>query len=140
MRVAPVSEGVLAKLIAAGNSMAEPAGAVLFRRGEPPFGIFVVRQGSISLRLEGDDGAILIDRVAGADSVIGLPATLSGTRYSLSAVAIETSEVTHVNNQSLFDLIRSDSSVGLELMRALGDEVVQMRSVWAGSATGEKTA
>ena|SRR5271165_2050834 len=129
MRVAPVSETVLAKLLTVAVLTTEPQGAVLFRRGEPAFGVFVIRRGSISLRLEGEKGKILIDREAGVDSVIGLPATLSGTRYSLSAVASEESDVGHVNNQALFDLIKSDSSLGLELMRALSEEVVQMRTI-----------
>jgi CRP-like cAMP-binding protein len=137
MRVAPVSETVRAKLLTVAVVTTEPKGAVLFRRGEPAFGIFLIRKGNISLRLEGEDGRILIDRTAGADSVIGLPATLSGTRYSLSAVTLEESEVAHLNNQVLFDLIRSDSSVGMELMRALGDEVVQMRTILASARVPE---
>ena len=140
MRVAPLSEDVLMQLIAVGTSMTEPGGAVLFRRGEPAFGIFVIKTGSVSLRLEADDETVIIDRIAGPQSVVGLPAALSGSRYSLSAVVREESEVTHVNNQSLFDLIKSDSSVGIEIMRALGDEVVQMRTVLASGQTSSKSA
>ena len=131
MRVAPVSKTVQSHLLAAARPVTEPKGAVLFRRDEPAFGIFLVQKGSISLRLESGEGKAILVRTATPGSIIGLPATLSGGRYSLTAVTREKSELALIDRPVLLALIKGDSSLGLELLRALGEEVAQMRAVLA---------
>jgi len=113
---------------------------VLFRRNEPAFGIFLICKGSVSLRLELERGQPHWERTATRNSIVGLPGTLSGARYSLTAVALEKSDLAFVDGSALLDLIKRDTSVGLELMRALGEEVVQMREVLASApGTTRKT-
>jgi len=132
MRVAPVSQNAQSKLLAKARRIPEPKGAVLFRRNEPAFGIFLVRKGSVSLRLESaEEGKPILDRTATRDSIVGLPGTLSGGRYSLTAVTLEESELAFIDRQVLIELIKGDPSLGLELMRALGQEVLQMRDTLA---------
>jgi len=133
MRVAQVSQAVQSQLLAKARRVREPKGAVLFRRDEPAFGIFLVRKGSISLRLECDKGKVLLDRTAKRNSIVGLPATLAGERYSLSAVTLEESQLAFVDRLALIELIKDDPSIGLELMRTLGDEVIQMRAMLASA-------
>lgn len=117
--------------------MAEPKGAVLFRRDEPAFGIFLVRKGSVSLRLESaEEGTPILDRTATLDSIVGLPGTLSGGRYSLTAVTLEECELAFIDRLVLIELIRSDPGLGLELMRALGEEVLQMRATLVSAPAG----
>jgi CRP/FNR family cyclic AMP-dependent transcriptional regulator len=131
MRVAPVSKTVQSQLLAAARPATEPKGAVLFRRDEPSFGIFLVLKGSVSLRLESTEGRAILDRKVTPDSIIGLPATLSGGRYSLTAVTLEKSELALIERPVLLELIKGNPSLGLELLRALGEEVAQMRSILA---------
>lgn len=133
MRVAPVSPTVRSQLLRVARHITEPTGAVLFRRNEPAFGIFLICKGSVSLRLEGEQGESEWERTATVDSIVGLPGTLSGGRYSLTAVALEKSDLAFVDVSALLDLIKRDTSVGLELMRALGKEVVEMREVLASA-------
>jgi len=108
--------------------MQQPKGFVLFQRDEAAFGIFLVQKGSISLRLESEPGKIILDRAVTRGSIIGLPATLAGGRYSLTAVTREESEVAFVGRNVLIQMVKADPALGLELMRALGDEVLQMRA------------
>ncbi len=115
--------------------MTEPKGAVLFRMGEPAFGIFLLRKGSLSLRLESGEGKVLVDRTVTPDSIVGLPSTLSGGRYSLTAVTLEESDLALVDRLALIELVTSDPGIGLELMRALGEEVLQMRAILAATPT-----
>lgn len=133
MRVALVSQTAQSQLLAKARQVREPEGAVLFRRDEPAFGIFLVRKGSISLRLDSEEGMAILERTATRDSIVGLPATLSGGRYSLTAVALEESELAFVDRLALIELIAGDPSIGLELMRALGEEVLQMRATLASA-------
>jgi len=92
----------------------EPKGFVLFRQSEPAFGIFLVRSGSVSVRLDVKQGKPMWERIARSDSIVGLPATLAGSRYSLTAVTLEESELAFVNRKALIDLVKSDSDIGDE--------------------------
>jgi len=88
-----------------------------------------VRKGRISLRLETEKGKVLWHRIVTRDSIVGLPGTLAGGRYSLTAVTLQKSELAFVSSHALIDLVKRDPGTGMELVRALGDEVLQMRDV-----------
>ena len=125
--MALVSGTAQSHLLAIARRVTKSKGAVLFRNGEPAFGVFLVRKGSVGLRLEAEEGNALWDRTATRDSIIGLPSTLAGGSYSLTAVALEESELAFIERQALIELIKSDPGLGLELMHVLGDEVLQAR-------------
>ena len=122
-----LSEDVQARLLARAKLTTEPKGAVLFRRGEPPIGIFLVRNGAINLRLESQEGETVLDRTVSRGAVVGLPGTVSGDRYSLTAVTLEKSELAYIDRQTVIELMRNDLGVFFEMMHALGEEVVRMR-------------
>ena len=133
MRVAPVSPTVRSQLLSIAQRRTEPKGAVLFRRNEPALGIFLVRTGSVGLRLEGELGKSVWGRTATAGSIVGLPGTLSGDKYSLSAVTMKKADLAFVDRSALLKMIKCDPCVGLELMRALGDEIVRTRGILASA-------
>jgi CRP/FNR family transcriptional regulator len=129
MRVASVSSEIQSRLLAIAHRVSEPAGAILFRRGEPASGIFIILAGHVSLRLESHGENPLWERIVESNSIVGLPGTLTGDRYSLTAVVIEPSELAFIDRSVLQELIKSDPAVGMELIRALSEEIVQMRTV-----------
>lgn len=127
------SQTAQSELLAKATLRTEPKGAVLFRRGEPSLGIFLVRKGSISLQLESGEGQAILDRIVSRDGIVGLPSTLGGGRYSLTAVTLEESELAFVEGQALIELVKSNPGIGLEVVHALGEEVVQMREILASA-------
>ena len=131
------SQTVQSQLLAKAILRTEPKGAVLFRRGEPSLGVFLVRNGSISLRLESKDGEAILDRTVTRDAIVGLPATLSGGRYSLTAVTLEETELAFVARENLLELVGSNPAIGFEILHTLGEEVVQMREVLASTSGGD---
>jgi CRP/FNR family transcriptional regulator, cyclic AMP receptor protein len=133
MRVAAVSPDVQSRILTIARRLTEPRGGVLFRRGEPPSGIFLVLSGNVSLRLESDGNNPLWERIVEKDSIVGLPASLSGSRYSLTAIVLDPSDVAFVERWALLELIKNDPAVGLELIRALSEEIVEMRAVMSGA-------
>jgi CRP-like cAMP-binding protein len=133
MRVAPISSLVQSQLVAMALRVPEPKGAVLFRRDEPAFGVFLLLKGHISLRLESGEGKTIWNRVVNEGSIVGLPATVSGGRYSLTAVTLEECEVAFLDRQKLIQQLEDDPSITLELVRALGEEVLQTRALLASS-------
>jgi CRP/FNR family cyclic AMP-dependent transcriptional regulator len=133
MKVAPVFPHIQKALLALSRPRVEPAGAVLFRRNEPSFGIFLVRKGRVSLRLEGEGTAVLVDRRAGPGSIVGLPATLSGSRYSLTAVTLERCKISYIERKTLLAAIRKNAELAMELLQAMSEEVIAMREVLAAA-------
>jgi CRP/FNR family transcriptional regulator len=127
MKVASICPKAMSQLSAKALLITEPKGAVLFRRGEPPFGIFLLRRGSISLRLEDDEGNVFVNRTVTPESILGLPACLSESRYSLTAQTLEEADLAFVARNTLTELIKEEPRIGLELLKALGDEIVDMR-------------
>jgi len=129
------SETVQSELLANATLVKQPKGAVLFRRGEPSIGIFLVRDGSVSLQLESGEGKPIFNRTVARDAVVGLPATISGDRYSLTALTIDQSELAYIERQTLIELMRINPAVAFEIMHALGEEVLRMREILvSGSA------
>lgn len=115
------------KLEERGSVIPKPKGAVLFRRGDPVVGLFLVRRGQVTLGL-GGDSRVYPPRVLGVGSVVGLPATMSGAPYSLTAEVTEDSELLFVPRSVVIELLRSNPELGFEVMAVLGDEISKIRS------------
>lgn len=102
-------------------------GSVLFRRGENVSGVFLIRKGKVSMELDAADG-IYPPRTFGPDSILGLPATLSGTPYSLTARTTEPSELDFVPRQAVLNVLRDKPSLCFQVMALLSEEIVETRS------------
>jgi CRP-like cAMP-binding protein len=131
--MAPVSQTAESQLLAVAKEVTEPKGTFLFRSGEPAFGIFLVKSGKVNLQLEGQQGQTLWKRTVTRNSIVGLPATLARGHYSLTAITLSKSQLAFVNTQDLIDLVKNDPCFGLELMRAVGDELLRMRATLGSS-------
>ena len=126
-----ISPSVRSKLLTVAHQIREPKGTVLFHRSDPASGIFLICKGRVALKLEvKHHGASALDRIVARDSILGLPGTLASGQYSVTAVAMEDSEVAFVDRASLLELMKTDNSeLGLELIRLLGEEVIRTREV-----------
>lgn len=111
--------------------ISRPKGAILFRRGDPVSGLFIIRRGQVMLRLE-CDSRVYPARILGPGSVIGLPATMSGAPYSLTAEVTNDAELSFVPRSAVIELLRSDPQLGFEVMAILGDEISEIRSAVSG--------
>jgi CRP-like cAMP-binding protein len=81
------------------------------------------------LRLDGAGTDAIMDLKAGPGSIVGLPATLAGSRYSLTAVTLEPCHLAFIEREKLMATLREDTEVCMELLGALGEEVISMREV-----------
>src|SRR4051794_14544360 len=66
-------------------------------------------------------------RVAESGSLLGVPATINGVAYSISAKVKEDAELIHVSCPQLLELIRSNPAVALSIIDLLSREVREMR-------------
>jgi len=68
----------------------KPRYTVLFRRGEKAIGIFLVFSGKVSLDFGVDSP---LARTYGPGALVGLPATVTGRNYSMTATVTEDAEL-----------------------------------------------
>ena len=113
----------LAKLIS------KPKGTILFRRGDAVTGLFLVLSGKVSLRLE-SDSPIFPTRVLAAGCIAGLPGTVSGNPYSLTAEVTQEAELAFVPRAAMLDLLHQDAALCFQVMEMLSGEIGEIRSVF----------
>lgn len=100
----------------------KPRSAVLFRRGEKAFGMFVVLSGKVSL----DFGiGSPLARFYGPGALLGLPATITRSNYSMTATVTEDAELGFLTPPALDSLLRERSELCQQLLRILGERVIE---------------
>jgi CRP/FNR family transcriptional regulator, polysaccharide utilization system transcription regulator len=118
------SEEVKEVLARFGKAIHMRAGTVLLAQGEPSPGIYLIINGTVSTRVSANHEP----RVAEAGSLLGVPATINGTPYSISAVVAEDSTLIHVPKPQLIDLMRSNPAVSFAIIELLSTEVREIRT------------
>ena len=98
-------------------------GRILFRQGEIPYGLFILRKGKAVLTLESERGAVLIRTELAPGSILGLPALVSDKPYTMSAVAKRSAVVSYVTRKSFSALMLAEPSLAFEVLRVLAAEV-----------------
>jgi CRP-like cAMP-binding protein len=116
-----------AQLSRLGTLVHRPAESFLFQRGEECKGIFLISEGVVQLGLEEEPPAFPSRRV-GPGAVLGLPAALSASAYSLSAKVIEDSTFVHLSREGLLGLLREQHQLCFQVIRILTDELADTRS------------
>jgi CRP-like cAMP-binding protein len=117
----------------------EPGGFV-FKEGSKSRGVFLVTSGSIKLFLPTKSSTTLMERVATPGCVIGLPSSVTGEAYSLTAEAIQRSAVVHISRKSLTKLMQSDTVSAIKLLGLLSGEVRTLRTEMArGNAMRQRS-
>ena len=106
--------------------MHKPRSAVLFRRGEKAFGMFLVFSGRVRLNVGIDEA---LARCYGPGALIGLPATLSKRNYSMTATVMEDAELGFLPPQVLDSLIRDNPDLCQELVTILNERMVQIQQL-----------
>lgn len=94
-------------------------GQQIFHEGSYAFGLFCINKGKIKISRNGDDGREAILRLAKPGDIIGYKAVLTNDKYSASAVAIDDCNVCFIPKELFLKVLKSDSSLSIELMRML---------------------
>jgi CRP/FNR family transcriptional regulator len=113
----------LAKL---STPISAPKGTVLFRQGQPVKGVYVIKRGRVQLSMSHGPKRMKY-RTVGPGYVIGLPATLTGQPYSLTAEALQKVEMGYVPREQAFDFLEHDPELCIRLIDFLGRELAWLR-------------
>jgi CRP-like cAMP-binding protein len=107
----------------------KPKGTILFRRGDDVAGLFLIRSGRVSLGLDCET-SVYPTRILGPGAIAGLPATVSGNPYSLTAEVVDDSELAFVPRDAVLECLHSDPILCFQAMEMLSGEISGIRAAF----------
>jgi CRP/FNR family transcriptional regulator, cyclic AMP receptor protein len=116
-----LSKPALEGLDAISSSATYPKGAILFVEGQEPRGVFILCNGRVKLSASSVDGKALILRIAEAGEVVGLPGTISGKAYEVTAEALEPIQANFVPRDPFLLFLKEHGEVALRVAEILSD-------------------
>ena len=121
-----------------------PKGAMLFVEGQAARGVFVLCSGRVKLSTSSADGRTLILRMSESGEVLGLPATVTGKAYELTAEVIEPTQANFISRDDFLKFLRDHGEAALRVAQQLGETyhsaVAEMRTIGLSHSAGEKLA
>jgi CRP/FNR family transcriptional regulator len=131
-------------LDAISSSATYPKGAVLFVEGQPPRGVFIICNGRVKLLAGSNGGNALILRIANPGEIVGLPGTISGKPYGVTAEALEPIQANFIPRETFLQFLHEHSEVTLrvaEMLAAIYHSTYQeVRCLGLSSSAEEKLA
>jgi CRP/FNR family transcriptional regulator, cyclic AMP receptor protein len=116
-----LAPGALAGLDAISSTSIYPKGAILFVEGQNPRGVFVICNGRVKLSASSSSGKSVILRIADPGEIVGLPGTISGKPYEVTAEAIEPIQVNFIPRTRFLQFLRAHGEVALKVAEILSD-------------------
>jgi len=124
--------------------MSYPKESTLFVEGQEPTGIFLLSEGRVKLSMNSADAKSIMVRIAEPGELLGLPATISGNRYELTAQTLEPVRANFVPRVAFLQFLRDHGVAAVRVAHSLSDlyrsTLLEVRYLgFSGSAT-EKLA
>lgn len=117
----------------------KPKGSILFRRGDDVTGVYLIHRGRISLGLDYEN-PVYPARTLGPGTIAGLPASISGKAYSLTAEVVEDSELAFVPRGAVVACLRKNPSLCFQVMDMLSEEIADIRSAFKQQSSSHSRA
>ncbi len=137
-------DAAVKSLSAITSAASYPKGATLFVEGQPARGVFILCSGRVKLSTSSADGKTLILRISEPGEVLGLPATVTGTCYELTADVIEPAQANFISRNEFLNFLREYGEAALRVAQQLGETyhaaVSEMRTIGLSHSAGEKLA
>ena len=108
---------------------------MLFRRGEKASGIFVVLSGKVSLDFGVDSP---LAHLYGSGALLGLPATITRSTYSMTATVTEDAELCFLTPTALESLLLERPDLYQPLLAILGERVIENNEAQKALLKGDK--
>ncbi len=118
---ASLPQPLLERVAALATDVSLRRGEWLFRQGDPPEGVYVVRVGHLEVYSEGSEMQAINTLTRGA--VLGELALLSGSARSASIRALRDTEILKIDKAHFDALIRAEPELALALTRALSHQL-----------------
>jgi CRP-like cAMP-binding protein len=106
--------------------MRKPKSTVLFRCGEEAFGMFVIFSGKVSIDFGVDSPQAL---TYGAGALLGVPATLTRSKYTMTATVTEDAELGFCSPEGLESVLHDRPDICRELLTILAKRMAEISEV-----------
>ncbi|MDR3470456.1 MAG: cyclic nucleotide-binding domain-containing protein [Devosia sp.] len=100
---------------------------VLFRQGDPPTGLFILRKGLATLTMDPGASQNVFACHAVPGSLLGVPGLIGNQPYSLTAVAQSGAEVSFIARDDFNLLMQTEQRLMLMILQVLAAEVRSAR-------------
>ena len=110
---------VLAMLDDISSASTYPRNAFLFVEGQESRGVFVICNGRVKLSIGSAEGKSILVRVAAAGEIVGLPGTISGKPYEVTAEALEPLQANFIPRNAFQQFLRQHGEVALRVAEML---------------------
>lgn len=121
-----------------------PKGAILFKEGQAPRGIFVLCEGQVKLSLSARDGKTLILKMVEPGEVLGLSATVSGMPYELTAETFTPCQVSFAKREDFLRFLKENSDACFKAAEQLSvkydNACHELRSLGLSHSAGQRLA
>ena len=101
---------------------------VLFRQGDLPPGLYILKAGEVTLTLNSSGGKEITSTKATSGSLLGLPGLIGNQPYTLSAIAHAGAQIMFLTRDNFDGPMRSDPLLALKILQVLAAEVRSARS------------
>jgi CRP/FNR family transcriptional regulator, cyclic AMP receptor protein len=123
---------------------AYPKGATLFVEGQAARGVFILCSGRVKLSTSAADGGSLIARISHQGDVLGLPATVTGKPYELTAEVIEPTQANFIHRSEFLKFLSANGEAAVRVAQQLAEfyqkAVSEMRTIGLTHSAEEKLA
>jgi len=117
-----LSPSTLAAYNLIGSLRTVPRGKPLFRGGDAGDRVFVIGSGRVKLFYESRSGKVLNLKLAARGDVLGLSAVLSGTKYEISAVTIDTTTLKVITREQFLGFLNSNAEGGVRAAQCMAED------------------
>ncbi|MFZ0301856.1 MAG: cyclic nucleotide-binding domain-containing protein [Terracidiphilus sp.] len=119
------------ELIAVLEKMATPFNCtmerVLFKQGDPPIGLYILRSGAARLTMDSPEGKPIVSVKAPQGALLGLPGLLANQPYTLTATAEAGAMVSFIPRDEFTALMQNAPMIALKILAVLAAEVRSAR-------------
>lgn len=126
------------------SSATYPKGATLFLEGQATRGVFVLCAGHVKLSTSSADGRTLILRISEPGDLLGLPATISGRPYEVTADVIEPTQANFIGRADFLNFLRDYGEAAVRVAQELSETYqaafAEMRTIGLSQSAREKLA
>lgn len=133
LRVDPVRDRKLYRLIKATQELSVRKGDVLFRRGDPGSDVLLVRKGHVSLLLKGSTGSYRTVAVAGPFELFGEEGMVPGALRPYTAVVGERGTILTLAGNAVRAIMRTSQHTLITYLEVKERDLHLVRSAVAGS-------